>query len=88
MGYFINLPYLLAMRHQQLCCYQANNVTGMPGDRLIIGLGINTINIIIAYCIMNSFVIGSVAIPDGLQEELTFPISSVYKCHVSSVMCD
>jgi len=44
--------------------------------------------IIIAYSIMNSFVIGSGAIPDGLQEELTFPISSVYKCHVSSVMCD
>ena len=37
---------------------------------------------------MNSFVIGSGAIPDGRQEELTFPISSVYKCHVSSVMCD
>jgi len=44
-GYFINLPYSLAMRHQQLrsACYQANSVTGIPGDRLIIGLGINTI---------------------------------------------
>jgi len=38
-GYFINLPYSLAMRHQQLRCYQANNVTGIPGDGLIIGLG-------------------------------------------------
>ena len=44
-GYFINLPYSLAMRHQQLRCYQANSVTGIPGDRLIIGLGINAINI-------------------------------------------
>jgi len=43
-GYFINLPYSLAMRHQQLRCYQANSVTGIPGDRLIIGLGINAIN--------------------------------------------
>jgi len=26
MGYFINLRYSLAMRHQQLCCYQDNNL--------------------------------------------------------------
>ena len=46
-GYFINLPYSLAMRHQQLrsACYQANSVTGIPGDGLIIGPGINAINV-------------------------------------------
>lgn len=40
MGNFINLPYSLAMRHQHLRCYQANNVTGIPGDGLIVGPGI------------------------------------------------
>jgi len=52
MGNFINLPYSLAMRHQQLRCYEANNVTGIPGDRLIIGPGIN-IKMIMQYTRLN-----------------------------------
>ena len=105
MGNFINLPYSLAMRHQHLRCYQANNVTGIPGDGLIVGPGmilqLSKLKVhvhylgwsyalvyaiyavwcsIITYSIMKFFlVIGSVAIPDGLQEELDFPISCAYK---------
>lgn len=39
MGNFINLPYSLAMRHQQLQCYGSMNDWEMPGAGLNVGPG-------------------------------------------------
>lgn len=39
MGNFINLPYSLAMRHQQLECFNNVNVKDIPGDDMEIGPG-------------------------------------------------
>ena len=39
MGSFINLLYSLAIRHQQLECFNNVNVTDIPGDNMEIGPG-------------------------------------------------
>ena len=39
MGNFINLPYSLAMRHQQLQCYWSINDKEIPGTGLTVGPG-------------------------------------------------
>lgn len=40
-GNFINLPYTLAMRHQQFQCYLNTNTTDIPGwnDNVEVGKG-------------------------------------------------
>ena len=40
MGNFINLPYSLAMRHQQLQCYLSMNGGELPGVGLDVGPGL------------------------------------------------
>ncbi len=37
LGNFINLPYSLAMRHQQLQCYWSTNDREIPGAGLTVG---------------------------------------------------
>ena len=42
MGNFINLPYSLAMRHQQLQCYKNASDSDMLEGRLTVGPGMYT----------------------------------------------
>ena len=58
MGNFINVPYSLAMRHQQLQCYQSSSVQELsqlsigPGTKLIIRVCLSTeFTIVLKLCI-------------------------------------
>jgi len=57
MGNFINLPYSLAMRHQQYLCYLHVNTQGFPGwaDNIEVGKGMyyedSGLQISLVYCI-------------------------------------
>ncbi len=83
MGNFINIPYSLAMRHQQLQCYWSTNDRDIPGSGLTVGPGMYVCVCVYVSIDTTPLVVrvhvGCVVIPDKLQEKLDFAINSVYE---------
>ena len=87
MGNFINLPYSLAMRHQQLQCYLSMNGGELPGVDLDVGPGllqsfIQVYIIIYIIIIMTIIVLayaGSTMDPMSMVTELGCAVSSAFE---------
>ena len=89
MGNFINLPYSLAMIHQQYQCYLSMNTCDVFGwsDSIEVGRGnclvenlywcVTMLTMDMMQCIF--LITGSVVSSDRLKDQLDIPVSSTFR---------